>query len=125
MLTVMTLDHCPSQRHCSFGFVANFEEVLSFDYYSYFPHLYYHHYFHYLPFYFLLLLSILVLYYYQDFSISFSLSLVYFVCYFYVVVGLSHVSDKKTLYCLFFMSICFLLLTLNKYILHRCTLNII
>ena len=51
----MTLSHRPSQGHCSFVFVINFEQVLFFGY-SYFPHFYYHHYFHYLPFYFLLLM---------------------------------------------------------------------
>ena len=50
MLAVLPLNHCPNQGHCSFVFVVNFEQVLSFDYYSHFPNFYYHHYLYYLPF---------------------------------------------------------------------------
>ena len=49
-LAVITLYYFPSLGHCSFVFVVKFEQVLSFDYYCYFPRFYYHHYVHYLPF---------------------------------------------------------------------------
>ena len=100
MFAVMTLDYVPSLGHCSFVFVLNYEQVLSFDYYSYFPRFYYHHYFHYLPFYFLLLmlwllvLKLLSVFFFCLFFI-FCVSLAYFVCSFHMVVDLFHVSDKR------------------------------
>ena len=40
----MTLDHSPNQKYYFSVFVVNFEQVLFFDYYSYFPPFcYYHH----------------------------------------------------------------------------------
>ena len=38
MLAVMTLDYFPNQGDCSVVLAVNFEQVLSFDYYLYFPH---------------------------------------------------------------------------------------
>ena len=43
----------PSLVHCSFVFVVNFEQVLSFDYYSYFLRFYDHQFFHCLLFHFI------------------------------------------------------------------------
>ena len=37
-LAVMTLDYFPNQGDCSVVLAVNFEQVLSFDYYLYFPH---------------------------------------------------------------------------------------
>ena len=41
MLAVITLYYFPNPVHCSFVFVVNSEQALSFDYYSYFPSFFY------------------------------------------------------------------------------------
>ena len=124
MLPVMTLDHCPSQGHCSFVFVVNFEQVLPFDCYSYFPDFSYH--FCYLPFsYFITIVSKII-----------SINVVIFISVFFVYPQSTlfvpstcwwafSMSSTTTLYCLFFISICFFLLTLSKYTLHRCKCSIL
>lgn len=113
MLAVMTLDHCPSQVYCSFAFVVDFEQVISFDYYSYFPHFYDHHYF--FHFIFLLLLSLKIISIsVVIFVIFFCLSLVYFVCFFCMLVDLFHDIDINTLMFVFlFLSVFSYLLWAN------------
>ena len=88
-------DHWPSQRHCSFVFVVTFEQVLSFDYYSYFP-----------PF----LLSSLFPLFTKLFFITIASS-VYFLSLLCLLLsyggGYFPCQQRKILYCLFLMSIFF------------------
>ena len=50
MLAVITLYYFPRLGYCFFLFVANFKQVLSFDYFCYFSRFHQHHYFHYYRF---------------------------------------------------------------------------
>ena len=89
-----------------FLFVDNFEQVLSFDYFSYFSRLYYHHYFHCCHF-ILFFATNIVITSVVTISAFFSFLLVCFVSYLYMVVDLFYVSNKKTSW--FIFHICYLL----------------
>ena len=115
MLAVITLYYFPRLGYCFFLFVANFKQVLSFDYFCYFSRFHQHHYFHYYRF-ILFFTTNVVITSVVTISAFFSLLLVYFVYYLYMVVGLFYVSDKNTSWFIFYI----LLLTLGIYTVHCC-----